>query len=218
MFRGLKPERFCHALGVVIVGLVLMAEGRATAQDGPAPSDSTASPRERELRDQLKNILRELEDLQQQKEHTEPEIQRPAIVKEPREPSSEEALPHYELADTSIVSKRLQRRPEGITFSATVPAETDSQPTRTMRESLESLPGVIVRQANGPRDFSMSIRGSGVKTTFAVRDSRCTRMGSSKLNRTASHDSTFTIPGSCGAWRSLEVPRPPCMTTMPWAE
>ena len=39
-----------------------------------------------------------------------------------------------------------------------------------MKESMESLPGVVLRQANGPRDFSMMIRGQGAKTTFAVRD------------------------------------------------
>ena len=35
---------------------------------------------------------------------------------------------------------------------------------------MESLPGVVLRQANGPRDFSMMIRGQGAKTTFAIRD------------------------------------------------
>lgn len=35
---------------------------------------------------------------------------------------------------------------------------------------MESLPGVVLRQANGPRDFSISIRGSGIKTSFAIRD------------------------------------------------
>ena len=33
---------------------------------------------------------------------------------------------------------------------------------------MESLHGVVLRQANGPRDFSMMIRGQGAKTTFAV--------------------------------------------------
>ncbi|MEI2653372.1 MAG: Plug domain-containing protein [Microthrixaceae bacterium] len=76
----------------------------------------------------------------------------------------------YELADISIVSKRVQKHPEGLAFSATPRSETDSQPTRTMKESMESLPGVILRSANGPRDFGVSIRGSGVKTTGVVRD------------------------------------------------
>ncbi|MCA9497924.1 MAG: TonB-dependent receptor [Nitrospira sp.] len=74
------------------------------------------------------------------------------------------------LEEMSIVSTRILKRPEGLTLSSTPQSETDSQPTRTMKESMESLPGVVLRQANGPRDFSISIRGSGVKTAFAIRD------------------------------------------------
>ena len=35
--------------------------------------------------------------------------------------------------------------------------------------NIHALPGVILRSANGPRDFGVSIRGSGVKTTGVVR-------------------------------------------------
>lgn len=163
-----------------VVGLVVFcAVGGANvcAQDTPA-ADSSASPRERELRDQLKTILQELDDLQQKKESAKPETERTSIIKEKKEPTSSEAItdatpsaePDLDLADMSIVSKRLQKHPEGMSLSATVPSETDSQPTRTMKESMESLPGVVLRQANGPRDFSIMIRGQGAKTTFAVRD------------------------------------------------
>ena len=74
------------------------------------------------------------------------------------------------LEEMSIVSTRILKRPAGLTLSSTPQSETQAQPTRTMKESLESLPGIVLRQANGPRDFSISIRGSGVKTAFAIRD------------------------------------------------
>jgi len=164
---------FCGQ-SAICVGLVwlVMSAGHAVAQESADPS---ASPREQELRQQLNNILKELDEIQQQKEHATPEAERPSIIKEQAEPEATRedhpaAVPHYDLADMSIVSKRLQKRPEGISLSATVPAETDSQPTRTMQESLQSLPGIALRQANGPRDFSIMIRGQGAKTTFAVRD------------------------------------------------
>ena len=168
VFRGWTAA----CLGVLLVGAV---EGQAVAQ---APTtDPSASPREQELRDQLNNILKELDEIQQQKEHATPEEERPSIIKEQAEPVSPEATAEgqpagldFDLADMSIVSKRLQKRPEGISLGATIPAETDSQPTRTMQESLQSLPGIALRQANGPRDFSIMIRGQGAKTTFAVRD------------------------------------------------
>ena len=93
----------------------------------------------------------------------------------------------YDLADISIVSKRVQKLPEGLAFSATPRSETDSEPTLTMKESMESLPGVILRSANGPRDFGVSIRGSGVKTTGVVRDLKFYEDASGKPNRTGFH-------------------------------
>jgi iron complex outermembrane recepter protein len=144
----------------------------ALAQDS-APAEAVQSPREQQLREQLKGILQELEDLQKSHESTLPSAERPKTVTEKIAPDQSEvagAIPEYELSDLSIVSKRSYKRPEGISLSATIPAETDSQPTRTMKESMESLPGVVLRQANGPRDFSIMIRGQGAKTSFAIRD------------------------------------------------
>ena len=57
--------------------------------------------------------------------------------------------------------RRLERRPDGMSRSATPRAEHESQPTRTMRESLESLPGVTARQGSGGRDAAISVRGAG---------------------------------------------------------
>lgn len=164
----------------IVVGMVVICAAwgdHAFAQDTSA-ADPSASPRERELRDQLKNILQELDELQQNKESAKPESERSSIIKDKTEPTSSEATtdvtssagPDLDLTDMSIVSKRLQKHPEGMSLAATVPSETESQPTRTMKESMESLPGVVLRQANGPRDFSIMIRGQGAKTTFAVRD------------------------------------------------
>ena len=79
-----------------------------------------------------------------------------------------------------------------------------------MKESLESLPGINARQANGPRDFSISIRGSGVKTSFAIRDIKVYEDGfiqtqSDGLSRLDMHDPWFmrTIEVTRGASSSL---------------
>jgi iron complex outermembrane recepter protein len=206
---GVSRQRCAISLGLSL--MLTVGGGTAIGQDAPL-ADPTATPRERELRDQLKNILQELEDLQQKKDNTKPEAERPSIIKEKGEDIPPEATaevvpaagPDFDLADMSIVSKRLQKRPEGISLSATIPAETDSQPTRTMKESLESLPGIVLRQANGPRDFSIAIRGQGVKTTFAVRDIKVYEDGfiqtqSDGLSRLDLHDPWFM--------RSVEVTR-----------
>lgn len=177
MVESVRVSRWGYAVAVGIFVLCVAGNGKALAQEASS-SDTSTSPRERELRDQLKSILQELDELQQKKESGKPEAERPAIIKEKTESdapetaaeATSEAKPDFDLADMSIVSKRHQKRPEGLSLSATVPSETESQPTRTMKESMESLPGVVLRQANGPRDFSIMIRGQGAKTSFAVRD------------------------------------------------
>ena len=202
----LQSMKHVLAAAALFGGIAVM--GQAVSAQEPASSSGTEqSPREGQLREQLKSILQELEELQRGREHTSPPAEKPKTVTEKVTTEEAEAtgvMPEYELADTSIVSKRLQKRPEGVSVSSTVPSETDSQPTRTMKESMESLPGVVLRQANGPRDFSIMIRGQGAKTTFAVRDIKIYEDGfiqtqSDGLSRLDLHDPWFM--------RSVEVTR-----------
>lgn len=202
----LQSVKHVLAAAALFGGVAVM--GQAVSAQEPASSSGTEqSPREGQLREQLKNILQELEELQRGREQTSPPAEKPKTVIEKvttEEAEATGAMPEYELADTSIVSKRLQKRPEGVSVSSTVPSETDSQPTRTMKESMESLPGVVLRQANGPRDFSIMIRGLGAKTTFAVRDIKIYEDGfiqtqSDGLSRLDLHDPWFM--------RSVEVIR-----------
>ena len=167
-------KRVRHLIvAVAALGGAVDLDHVALAQEPAAAEAVQQGSREQQLREQLKGILQELEDLKQGRESTLPPAEQPKTVTEkvsPEQAQATGAMPEYELSDTSIVSTRFQKRPEGLSLSSTLPSETDSQPTRTMKESMESLPGVVLRQANGPRDFSMMIRGQGAKTTFAVRD------------------------------------------------
>ena len=165
---------FVYTFSFTII-LCLLAHGlfisAALAQDHTQRPAGKAE-RKQTLEKQLKSILDELDQLKQDDQPA-PVESSPLVPGPPSvaETSPEEGpTPEISLEDMSIVSRRIQKHPAGVTFTATPQSEYDSQPTRTMRESLESLPGVIVRQANGPRDFSISLRGSGVKTSFAVRD------------------------------------------------
>lgn len=203
MSQLMGVSRWKCAMTAGILTICMIGCGEGLAQE-TFPSGTLASPRERELRDQLKTILQELDELQQKKESEKPETERLPIIKEkaesgPAEATTEaaaDAKPDFDLSDMSIVSKRFQKRPEGVSLSATVPSETESQPTRTMKESMESLPGVVLRQANGPRDFSIMIRGQGAKTTFAIRDIKVYEDGfvqtqSDGLSRLDIHDPWF---------------------------
>jgi len=138
----------------------------------PVSEPTGKAQRKQTLEKQLKSILNELDQLKQDDQPTpvSPAPAEPAPSEIVEEPVQEGPAPEISLEDMSITSRRIQKHPEGVTVTATPRSEYDSQPTRTMRESLESLPGLVVRQANGPRDFSISLRGSGVKTSFAIRD------------------------------------------------
>ena len=56
--------------------------------------------------------------------------------------------------------RRLRSQPEGTTRSTVPRSEFSDQPTRSMKESLESVPGVSMRQGSSGRDAQLSIRGS----------------------------------------------------------
>lgn len=56
---------------------------------------------------------------------------------------------------------QLRQQPEGVSRSVMPRSELSDQPTRTLKESMESVPGVIVGPGQGGRDSNLSIRGSG---------------------------------------------------------
>ncbi len=56
--------------------------------------------------------------------------------------------------------RRLRSDPEGTARSTVPRSEFSDQPTRSMKESLESVPGMSVRQGSSGRDGQFSIRGS----------------------------------------------------------
>ena len=204
MYMSLQWLIYLFLLSLLVGSVV----ERAWAQETPSGvrADADKQQRKQELKGQLKTILDELEDLE--KEEGPPA----KGVTPTEEPGLEqgEPVPHLEMSDISIVSRRVQSRLEGVTLFATPRSEHESQPTRTLRESLESLPGIVLRQANGPRDFSISIRGSGVKTTFAVRDIKMYEDGiiqtqSDGLSRLDIHDPWFmqSVEALRGASSSL---------------
>lgn len=56
--------------------------------------------------------------------------------------------------------RRLQSQPEGMARSTVPRSELSNQPTRSIKESLESVPGVSMRQDSSGHDAQLSIRGS----------------------------------------------------------
>ena len=81
------------------------------------------------------------------------------------------------LDEISVVSTRLQQEPRGTTRTTVKRNQIDNQPAKDFRESLESQPGIILRKRNGPRDYSIGIRGFGAKQGFGVRKIRLSEDG-----------------------------------------
>jgi iron complex outermembrane receptor protein len=65
-----------------------------------------------------------------------------------------------ERANIESELRQLRSQPEGTARSTVPRSEFSDQPTRSMKESLESVPGVSTRQGSSGRDVEFSIRGS----------------------------------------------------------
>lgn len=67
---------------------------------------------------------------------------------------------HRERAHIESELRQLRSQPEGTARSTVSRSEFSDQPTRSMKESLESLPGVAAQQGSSGRNTQISIRGS----------------------------------------------------------
>jgi iron complex outermembrane receptor protein len=98
--------------------------------------------------------------------------------------------------DISIVSRRPLERPQGTDISSAPRRELDLRPTRNFLESVQTIPGITTQQGNGPRDYNISIRGFGAKTSFGIRNVKMYEDGiaqtqSDGLSRLDLHDPWF---------------------------
>ena len=82
----LASRRMSRAGLEVCVSLISLVTAAVPVAAQDAPAIDPASTREQQLRDQLRNILHELDEVQLQKERATPEAERPAIIKEEAEP------------------------------------------------------------------------------------------------------------------------------------
>ena len=132
MWAPLRSFRLRMCCLFAVVMMLQLVTSPSLAQEEPAAGAVVEkSARERDLRDQLQKILHELDELQQQPAGGTSVTPPPSpVVKELPESKASEPIPQYELADVSIVSERVQRRPEGLSLSMTKQSETESQPTK----------------------------------------------------------------------------------------
>ena len=213
MHRIVWNTRMKFVVIASMAAVLLLNSSKAWAQAESQGSVPDKGQHEQDLREQLKGnlqereyLLRKLEDFQEMREEALPPSERPQVVTEKIAPQPG-VMPEYELSDIGVSSIRMDLlRPEGVTLSATTRSEHESQPTRHLRESLESMPGVVARQEHGGREVNISIRGSGAKTTCCVRNIKVYEDGISVIEpngvgRSEIHDPWFM--------KSIEVQRGP---------
>ncbi len=160
---------------VAVLGMVTLLAGfggHALAADSSEAmsGDEALAQREEALRQQLKGLVEELDDVRERRRAAGHQDASSPVIKEHRTALEPGAAPEVVLHDVAVISDRVSRRPAGITESSTMRSEHESQPTRHLRESLESIPGIVPRQEHGGREVNLSIRGSGNKTGCCVRN------------------------------------------------
>lgn len=193
------------------LGLVSLSVGAgigigAAEEAFPPYQEQELEERERVLKQKLKGVLDELEEVKERRRATGRQEPTVSPLAEQTVPVPSGGVPEMALTDIRIISDRVSRRPEGITESSTTRSEHESQPTRHLRESLESLPGIVTRQGFGGREVNISIRGSGAKNGGALRNLKLYEDGISftdptGFSRTEIHDHWFL--------ESVEVRRGP---------
>jgi iron complex outermembrane recepter protein len=70
----------------------------------------------------------------------------------------------------SAAAASLYQAPAGQTETTIDRSQFDNRPAFSVGDVLRDSPGVSVKQGNGPRDISISIRGSNARSTFAIRN------------------------------------------------
>ena len=203
---------------IVPCGLTFLASPSLVFAEDQTNEPSGKAQRKQQLERQLKSILDELDELKQGDRPA--PVQPLPVQPEPQamtEPQIEQGpAPEISLEDMSIISRRLQKHPEGVTLTST----PQSEMTR-------SRPGTCANRWSRCR-VSLSGRRMVPETSaFRFADlvsknhrlpyeiSKSMRTASVRHNRTDSLGWICTIPGLCEASRCRPAPHHPCTQLCP---
>ena len=163
LFRKKQIGLALAALALILGGTVSMDQA-ALGQDQTSQVQ-TAEPdkaqRKQQLLEQLKVIQQALKELEG--EGTPALKTAPAVVAAPKEEAA--VLPPVE-----VLGSRIEHNPEGRAISKVDREEIENTRAFSLKEMMELTPGLSIIQGNGPRDVNISIRGSGAKNSFGIRN------------------------------------------------
>ncbi len=160
-------RRIILALSILVLFLVsgfpMGHEAMGQQQTGQGrPSEVDKAQRKQQLLEQLKVIQQAIKEL---------EAEEGGAVK--TAPPAAAAVPKEEavlLAPVEVLGTRIERNPAGRAIGKVEREDFEHARSFSLKELVEAVPGTTVRQGNGPRDVNISIRGSGAKTAFGLRN------------------------------------------------
>lgn len=69
-----------------------------------------------------------------------------------------------------VLGTRIHENPSARAIGRVERSVLEATDAFSLKDLLDKTPGVFAKQSNGPRDVSISVRGSGAKTSFAIRN------------------------------------------------
>lgn len=110
------------------------------------------------------------------------------------------------LEPVTVLGARIQENPSARAIGRVDRGVLEATDAFSLKDLLDKTPGVFAKQSNGPRDVSISVRGSGAKTSFAIRNIKMYEdwfpvTQSDGLSRTDIHDAN--------AYEGIDVLRGP---------
>lgn len=82
---------------------------------------------------------------------------------------AEHELGHV-LEPVVVTASRIEENPAGRSIGRVEREVIESVDAFSLKDLMDKMPGVVSKPSNGPRDVSVSLRGSSAKTSFAIRN------------------------------------------------
>jgi iron complex outermembrane receptor protein len=74
------------------------------------------------------------------------------------------------LEPVTVLGTRILANPSARAIGRVERGVLEATDAFSLKDLMDKTPGVFAKQSNGPRDVSISVRGSGAKTSFAIRN------------------------------------------------
>lgn len=155
----MRHHRFAISACAALIGLLSSA---VSAQSTAPNPEQQKTARKLELQRQVQALQQQIDALDQPAEST------PGVT-EASTPADPDAV---QLDAVVVTGERVDELPKlsGQTVSSVGREQFDNTPAISIGEVLALTPGVTFLQGNGPRDVSISVRGSNARQTFGVRN------------------------------------------------